>query len=100
MLVRIASLYDITVDDLLDRKQTTTEDRGHVMVDKQRLLDYIKAEIKKKNEYIEFVGVIPYEHRDETMDMVAFATGEETALIRLLSAIEHGKFDEEAQHDA
>lgn len=32
MLVRIASIYDITVDDLLDRHQVTDEEREHVLI--------------------------------------------------------------------
>jgi hypothetical protein len=67
-------------------------------MDKQRLLDFIRAEIKKANEYIDITDLMT--DGREKSESLTFYRGAELALIRLLSAIEHGKFDEEAQHDA
>ncbi len=62
------------------------------------MLAFIHAEIKKANEYIDFTDLMT-EGIGKSV-AITFHRGEEIALIRLLSAIEDGKFDEEEEHDA
>ncbi len=57
------------------------------------MLAFIRAEIKKANEYIDFTDLMT-EGIGKSV-AITFHRGEEIALIRLLSAIEKGTFDTE-----
>lgn len=62
-------------------------------MDKQRLLAFIRAEIKKANEYIDITDLMT--DGIGKSESLTFYRGAELALIRLLSAIEKGTFDTE-----